>query len=87
MAVPPKSQRGEFFKVNKKLLNILADHVETVTPWLVEQMLSATKNGTAIRWMSVPKAAARFLLSPFQKRSVIEEAMARQDAGQPAGRL
>ena len=61
------------------MLNILADHVETVTPWLVERMLVARKNGTAIRWMGFARAAGRFMLSLVYKRHVIEEAMSRQD--------
>jgi NAD(P)-dependent dehydrogenase (short-subunit alcohol dehydrogenase family) len=83
MAVPPRDQRGEFFDQNKKFLNILADHVETVTPWLVEHILSAVegneKNGVAIRWMTMPKAAWRFFSSLFHRRTVIEEAMRRLD--------
>lgn len=79
MAVPKKDVRGEFFYKNRKILNILADHVETVTPWLVEQILAANRSGVAIRWMTLPKVAARFLISPFKKRTVIEEAMRRLD--------
>jgi NAD(P)-dependent dehydrogenase (short-subunit alcohol dehydrogenase family) len=83
MAVPLRGQRGEFFDQNKKFLNILADHVETVTPWLVENILSTVeghkKNGIAIRWMTPPKAAWRFVSSLFRQRTVIEEAMSRLD--------
>jgi NAD(P)-dependent dehydrogenase (short-subunit alcohol dehydrogenase family) len=79
MAVPGKDQRGKFFQENMKFLNILADHVETVTPWLVEKMLAAERNGIAIRWMTMPKALGRFVASLFHKRHVIEEAMHRQD--------
>lgn len=79
MAVPDKDQRGDFFYKNMKFLNILADHVETVTPWLVERMLVAERNGTAIRWMTTPKAIGRFVSSVFRKRHVIEEAMQRVD--------
>jgi short-subunit dehydrogenase len=79
MAVPRKDQRGDFFYRNIKVLNILADHVETVTPWLVEQILAADRNGTAIRWLTLPRVAGRFLSSPFKKRQVIEEAMQRLD--------
>ncbi len=83
MAVPRKENRGEFFATNKKFLNIMADHVETVTPWLVEKILQAcakpAANGVAIRWMSLPRAAGRFIGSLFRKRRVIEEAMERLD--------
>ena len=79
MAVPAAEKRDEFFHANRKFLNILADHVETVTPWAVERMLAARKNGTAIRWMGFGRAAGRFALSLVRKRRVIEEAMARLD--------
>jgi NAD(P)-dependent dehydrogenase (short-subunit alcohol dehydrogenase family) len=83
MAVPSLESRGEFFDKNKKILNILADHVETVTPWIVEHILSTVegqkKNGTAIRWMSTPKVAWRFFSSLFHRRTVIEDAIDRLD--------
>ncbi len=79
MAVPRADRRDEFFERNSKFLNILADHVETVTPWLVERMLRARKNGTTIRWMGIGRAASRFVLSLVHKRHVIEEAMRRLD--------
>jgi short-subunit dehydrogenase len=83
MAVPRKENRGEFFGDNKNFLNIMADHVETVTPWLVQEMLKAcakpNANGVAIRWMTLPKVAGRFIGSLFHKRTVIEEAMERLD--------
>jgi short-subunit dehydrogenase len=81
MAVPEEDKRGEFFFRNMKFLNILADHVETVTPWLVDGMLAAKRNGTAVRWMTTPKAIGRFISSLWKKRQVIEEAMERQDSG------
>jgi len=80
MAVPKKDERGDFFYKNIKVLNILADHVETVTPWLVEKILVADRNGTAIRWLTWPKVARRFLSSPFRKRRAIEEAIQRLDS-------
>jgi NAD(P)-dependent dehydrogenase (short-subunit alcohol dehydrogenase family) len=84
MAVPRRENRGEFFDNNKKFLNIMADHVETVTPWLVEKILKACArpngNGIAIRWMSLPRAAGRLIGSLFRKRRVIEEAMERLDS-------
>ena len=79
MAVPHKDKRGAFFYKNMKVMNILADHVETVAPWLVERILTADRNGAAIRWMTLPKVAGRFLSSLFKQRRVIEEAMQRRD--------
>jgi len=79
MAVPSAERRDEFFHANRKVLNILADHVETVTPWAVERMLAARRNGTVIRWMGLGRAAGRFALSLVRKRHVIEEAVTRLD--------
>lgn len=84
MAVPRAENRDEFFDANLNFLNILADHVETVTPWAVERMLAARKNGTVIRWMGLGLAAGRFATSLLRKRRVIEEAMHRLDASNGA---
>lgn len=79
MAVPRADRRDAFFERNRRVLNILADHVETVTPWLVERMLTAKRNGAAIRWMGFGRAAARFAASLVRRRQVIEEAIVRLD--------
>ena len=79
MAVPRAEKRDDFFGKNMKFLNILADHVETVTPWAVERILAAEKNGAVIRWMGFGRAAGRFAMSVVRKRRVIEEAMQRLD--------
>lgn len=91
MAVPPPERRSEFFEKNKKILNILADHVETVTPWLTERMIdcheNARPNGTAIRWLRTPRVIARFLASPFRRRRVIDEAVEREAAARRHGKV
>jgi NAD(P)-dependent dehydrogenase (short-subunit alcohol dehydrogenase family) len=56
----------------KKVFNILADRVETVTPWIVTQILANTRNGVRIRWLTPAKLLGRFLFSSFQKRKVVE---------------
>jgi NAD(P)-dependent dehydrogenase (short-subunit alcohol dehydrogenase family) len=55
-----------------KLINILADKVETVTPWLAARILANRKNGNHIAWLTGGKVAIRFLLAPFRKRSVMQ---------------
>ncbi len=70
MLVPPPERRGERWEQSKKILNILADTVETVTPFLVEGMLKSTKNGDAIRWLTPGKVRWRFFASLFRKRDV-----------------
>jgi len=70
MLVPPPDQRGEGWEQTKKIMNILADTVETVTPFLVDGMLASTKNGDAIRWLTPGKVRWRFFSSLFRKRDI-----------------
>jgi NAD(P)-dependent dehydrogenase (short-subunit alcohol dehydrogenase family) len=56
---------------SRRVFNILADRVETVTPWLVDQMLQNQKTGAQITWLTSAKATWRFLSAPFHKRNVI----------------
>ena len=55
----------------KKLMNILADPVEVVTPWLAEQALAASRQGVKIEWLTRGKALRKFLMAPFRKRDII----------------
>jgi short-subunit dehydrogenase len=70
MLVPPPDQRDERWEQVKKILNILADTVETVTPYLVEGMLNVRSNGEAVRWLTRPKVLRRFFMSRFRKRDI-----------------
>ncbi|MET7770068.1 SDR family oxidoreductase [Nocardia sp. NPDC005366] len=54
----------------RKIMNILADRVETVTPWLAEKAVSQTRNGAHVRWLTTPKIAARFALAPVRRRDL-----------------
>jgi NAD(P)-dependent dehydrogenase (short-subunit alcohol dehydrogenase family) len=54
----------------KRIFNILSDTVETISPWLVDRMLSNTRNGARIVWLTGQKAAWRFMTSPFIKRTI-----------------
>ncbi|XZF15142.1 SDR family NAD(P)-dependent oxidoreductase [Chitinophagaceae bacterium MMS25-I14] len=56
----------------KKIFSILADHVETIAPWIADRILHNNINGTAIAWLTKPKILWRFLSSPFVRRNVIE---------------
>ena len=70
MLVPPPDQRGPAWERVKPIMNILADTVETVTPFLVDGMLAADKNGAAVRWLTRRKIWWRFFSSRFHKRDV-----------------
>ncbi|MGW5415801.1 SDR family oxidoreductase [Actinomadura geliboluensis] len=54
----------------KKVFNILADRVETVTPWLADRILAGTKNGGTVAWLTTPKIMGRFLLGTVRKRDL-----------------
>ena len=56
----------------KRMLNILADKIETVAPWLADQVLASDRNGGRIAWLTTPKIAWRFATSRLKPRHVID---------------
>lgn len=60
----------------KRIFNILADRVETVTPWLAQKVLANERTGVRIQWLTRAKAMARFLAAPFRKRDLFGDAEA-----------
>jgi NAD(P)-dependent dehydrogenase (short-subunit alcohol dehydrogenase family) len=70
LLVPPPEQRGKGWEESKKILNLLADNVETVTPFLVEGMLNVKEGGEAVRWLTPGKIMRRKFFSFFRKRDV-----------------
>jgi hypothetical protein len=65
--------RPEEWERDKRIFNILADRVETVTPWMAAKILENDKTGVSINWTSRLKIMLRFLTSPFSKRDVFAE--------------
>jgi short-subunit dehydrogenase len=57
----------------KKILNILGDKVETVTPFLVDGILKADKSGAKVVWLTSLKAFGRFMTAAFNKRDLFDE--------------
>jgi NAD(P)-dependent dehydrogenase (short-subunit alcohol dehydrogenase family) len=55
---------------NKKIFNTLADKVETVTPWLADQILHNDQTGAKIKWLTPMKLLYRFASAPFSKRDL-----------------
>lgn len=45
----------------RKMLNILSDHVDVVAPYLVEKMLASTKNGDEISWLTTGRMMKKFM--------------------------
>lgn len=74
-----KSQDPQEWARSKRIMNILADRVETVTPWLAEQALANRRQGARIAWLTRGKAFRRFMAAPFRKRDLISEFEARGD--------
>ena len=66
--------QSEEFKKRTGLLNIVADKVETVAPYLVDGALKLEKSGGAVRWMSVWQLLGRFIKTRFVKRDVLSSA-------------
>ena len=57
----------------KKVYNILGDTPETVGKFLVDKMISNTKNNVKINWLTNGKAFARFLTAGFNKRDFFSD--------------
>ena len=58
----------EVFEQSRKTMNTLVDTVETVAPYLVDQMIAADKSGIKIRWLTGGKIAGRFAKGMISKR-------------------
>jgi NAD(P)-dependent dehydrogenase (short-subunit alcohol dehydrogenase family) len=58
---------------SRRLYNVLADRVETVTPFLVEGILQTKRGGARVAWLTPGKAMLRFLTAPFIKRDPFSE--------------
>ena len=63
-------ERPEDWERDKRIFNILGDHVETVTPWLAQKVLANDKTGVRFTWLTRGKVIGRFLLAPFRKRDL-----------------
>ena len=72
MLVGQRMRSEEEWERTKRIFNILADRVETVTPWLVDQMLANDRNGVRISWLTRSKVMMRFLMAPFSRRNVVD---------------
>lgn len=64
--------KPEEWEQAKGIFNILADRVETVTPYLAQRVLSNRKSGARICWLRRAKSTLRFLTAPFHKRRVVD---------------
>lgn len=65
--------RPEEFERAKRIFNIIAERIETVTPWLVDRMLSNRKSGIVLSFSSRRKLMWRFMTAPFVKRNLFDD--------------
>ena len=65
----PEDKREE----TKIVYNMLADKVETVTPFLVEEIIKNEKTGAKIDWLTMEKANARFEDEYYTSRDLMSE--------------
>lgn len=65
----PEDKREE----TKIVYNMLADTVETVTPFLVEEIIKNDKTGAKIDWLTTEKANARFEDEYYLNRDLLSE--------------
>ena len=66
----PRERSPEVEDRARRIINILADRVETVTPWLAREVLANDRNGVRISWLTRRKVLGRFLVAPFRKRDL-----------------
>ncbi|MGC9523559.1 MAG: SDR family NAD(P)-dependent oxidoreductase [Anaerolineae bacterium] len=64
-------REAEDWEQSRWIINILADRVETVAPWLARKVLENTEHGAQIKWLTPFKVAWRFLSAPFTRRDVL----------------
>lgn len=63
------SERQHF----EKIVNILADKVETISPFLVKNIIKNKKHGKIINWLTSSKASWRFISYGFTKRNILDK--------------
>ena len=73
LVTKPYEERPEEWERAKRIFNILADRVETVTPWLAQKVLTNDKTGVRFTWLTRGKVIGRFLAAPFRKRDVFKQ--------------
>ena len=67
---PARSREDE--QRTQRAFSILADRVETVTPWLARKVLENERSAVRIAWLTPSKVMLRFLAAPFHKRRLEE---------------
>ena len=58
----------ENFEKSRKTMNVLCDTIETVAPFLVDEILACDKSGHKIRWLNPNKIMGRMIKGMIKKR-------------------
>ncbi|MFC6152393.1 SDR family oxidoreductase [Nocardioides yefusunii] len=53
----------------RKALNYLSDHVDDVAPYLVSEVMTTTKTGSEISWLTNRRIATRFMTPGYAKKN------------------
>jgi NAD(P)-dependent dehydrogenase (short-subunit alcohol dehydrogenase family) len=56
----------ENFEKSRRTMNALCDTIETVAPFLVDEMLACNRSGSKIAWLSGAKIGKRMMLARFR---------------------
>lgn len=67
-----KGRESEYQRA-KDAFNLFGDRVETVTPWLADNVLKNEKTGARFQWLTTGKFFGRLLTSRFRKRNLFDE--------------
>lgn len=51
------------------MLNIVADHVDDVAPYLVTEMLATEKTGAEISWLTSSRLMKRFMTPGYSRKN------------------
>lgn len=66
-------EKIELDEKTKKVYNILGDYPEDIAKFMVEKIVSNTKNNVKFTWLTNRKAAWRFMTSGFNKRNFFDK--------------
>ena len=58
----------DMFESSRPMMNNIVDQVETVAPWIADQVLALDKTGKKIRWLTGSKIGWRMLAARFRRR-------------------
>ncbi len=53
----------------RRMLNVLADHVDDVAPYLVQEMLGADRTGAEISWLTTGRLMKRFMTPGYATKN------------------